>query len=53
MADGRKANDREIEDAELNPVLDIGDLSKAVIPGTNLKTPEAVMKPAWLFLNRT
>jgi hypothetical protein len=53
MADGRKAIDREIEDAELNPVHDIDVLNRAAIPGTNLKTPEAVMKPAWLFLNRT
>jgi hypothetical protein len=53
MADGLKAIDREIEADELNPVHDIADLSKVAIRGTNLKTPEAVMKPAWSFLNRT
>jgi hypothetical protein len=52
MADGRKAIDREIEDEELNPVHGIDVLSKAEIPGINLRTRAAVMKPAWLFPNR-
>ena len=53
MADGRKAIDREIEDEELNPAHDIDVLNKAAIPGRNLRTRAAVMKPAWLFPNRT
>ena len=59
MADGRKAIDREIEDddlslvTEINPARDIDDLNKAAIPGINLRTRAAVMKPAWLFPNPT
>ena len=65
MADGRKAIDREIEDndlsteteinlvREINLAHDIDVLNRGAIRGTNLRTHAAVMKPVWLFPNRT